>query len=94
VEFLFRLGFHLHVSREEYDWYAHHLREQERARLPPAAAAASPGPCAPAESPPAGVWGGLGGDCAAAASPPGEMVAKVPSYSNVAEASASFFALD
>lgn len=66
LEFLSRLGFDLFVQREEYDWYAGHLLEQEAVRRPtaqqphrcaPAAAGPAPGPDCPASPETAGGCG-------------------------------------
>jgi hypothetical protein len=44
LEFLFRIGFNLHMQREEYDWYAEelHARVEEEALKAAQAAAAKP----------------------------------------------------
>ena len=46
IEFLFRMGFSLHMQREEYDWYAEELHSRVRPEhlCEPAAAAQAPGP--------------------------------------------------
>lgn len=63
LEFLFRIGFDLFVPREEYDWYAGHLLEQDSVRhsctmeidhaVPTGCASAEPGIPVPGPSSPA-----------------------------------------
>jgi hypothetical protein len=108
LEFLFRLGFEMFVAREEYDWYAGHLLEQDTVRRSSAAAdtedvecettcaaaaGPAPGPASPAstagDGPEDAGAGGMDaeeGECRSM-----ELGCKIPSYSNVADASAAFF---
>ncbi len=80
LEFLFRTGFGLTVTREEYDWHASQLLAQDPAAAAPAAAPFQLAPCAPGMGAPAA--GGKGGAA--------EEAGKVPSYCNIADASAAF----
>ncbi len=108
LEFLFRLGFEMFVAREEYDWYAGHLLEQDTVRrscaaadteeisceaMCAAAAGPAPGPASPTssvddepEDAGARAMDTDGGDECKLME-----LGKIPSYSNVADASAAFF---
>ncbi len=75
LEFLFRTGFGLTVTREEYDWHASQLLAQDPAAPPAPAPAFQLAPSAGPRGKPAGDADDGG---------------KVPSYCNIADASAAF----
>lgn len=92
LEFLFRTSFGLVVTREEYDWHASQLiaQDMEAAAATAAAAAAAASPCMAMAIGDVGPVMGAG----AGAPPKGGGYAdegpKVPSYCNIADASAAF----